>query len=987
MAELTEAEFISKMSGAPEASRITPEQIEAAAASAPTSASAAEFARRRNAQDLSRLAPGAETLRQSLGEEGQTPLDIESGLGISEQFQVSRRRTPEDKIRYLANQFGAENVRLNKKGEPIVRITDEKGNKKDILVNARGLSVSDLGSVVAHLPELFGALVGPAAAEGLLARVTGSKPVLGTLAKMFSSAVGAEAGGAAQDVVTRAQDQAPLEPAEIFMERGKNVIEDTALQAGAGAVGKGLLVASEAALKGRLPSPVKLLRGPIQNETIAAAERIQGRTGLPMSLSAGQSTGNPFVAAAEQYLETNPIGAGPQLYGRARREAERVALQDYLVHPDTLPLDEEIGRKSIGILAGKAEASDKTVSMLQKRVQAEGQKSVEDLLAQRFNKDVAPKPEIIAQTLRKSGIEAKEAWDAEVERRYQALWSHPKANVPDVPTSGINEASNEVLKIWPKDPVTGELVIKNAPEGLLSKVQEAARLGKGTADVVTGMDEFGPITQTKTVEGKMPLRELAGLRTFLDQNITGGQAIAGIKEGKLVALRKAVNETIKDAVSKDPDLEKLYRAANDYYAESAPMFNNKLIDQLFKRPEHSGYIGDTEFLDSITKSGSQFKRLENFFGRSSDEMRLVRRDIADDLLRRSVKAPGSDVLDPETLLKNMEALRNGRNTRSIFYSVFGKRGDDIITELDVMKKSLGFENGISAKEFTESLDPEALARPSIKGLIASQQYNEEIYANNVIKRFVKGELPATAIRGEDFVNKWLDSADLEDVKKTFDMIKSQDPELAEQISRRTLQKFFTEASRQPTPSDVLHTLQEGTGTLPSGVSMSKQLGTKDSHAKLEAILGKDKFDLLKDYIRVELSEDEKKRLAAGTGILTRGSLVSAIFKKGFNPGELKNWMKVKAISYLLASDKMSSWLSSGYKASDLPDLFKTLVSSEPFIGAVADDLRNDSKAFELISAVKHAGFGYLRPENRTLPNRAQVPTMTEQEFINAIGGK
>jgi len=74
-------------------------------------------------------------------------------------------------------------------------------------------------------------------------------------------------------------------------------------------------------------------------------------------------------------------------------------------------------------------------------------------------------------------------------------------------------------------------------------------------------------------------------------------------------------------------------------------------------------------------------------------------------------------------------------------------------------------------------------------------------------------------------------------------------------------------------------------------------------------------------------------------------------------------------------------MSNSYKASDIPDLFKTIITSEPFISAVADDLKNDSRGFELISALKHAGFSQVVRQRP--PQRSQVPTMTREEFLKA----
>lgn len=971
MAEMTREEFL--LHAQPPADTAT--AVEEAAQAAPPSSAAAAFAQRRNAEDLARLAPGAQTLRQSLGEESGIPLDVEEGMGMDVQFEVARRRTQEDKLRYLAGQYKAGNVRVNKKGDLIVRRTDKDGKSRDTFVNGRDINLGDFGILVAHAPELAGALLGP----GAIKAVSGAAK-LGSLATASSSALGAQTAGALQDTVVRMQDAAPIKPGEILVERGLGVLADTAAELTLGAGLAGVNVLEDFTRTGQIPSPIKLLQGPIQREGMAAGERITQRTGQILDMSPGQITGNPLVATAEAYLEAVQAGTGPAIAARTRREAQRAALQDWLVDPSTLPFDEEIGRRGIGILTDIAETSDAAVSAVKQQVEREGQTSIKDLLSQRFNRDVAPNPAVIAKTLRNSGIETKEVFETEAGQRYDALWSHPKANVPDVPAKEVADAADEILKVWPKDPISGEYVTRNAPEGLFAKIQEASKLGGRQMDVITGADEFGPIYGSQFKEGMMPLRQLSGLRTFLDQNITGGQAIAGIKEGKLVALRSAVNDTIKTAAAKDPALKALYHRANDFYAENAPRFNNKLIDQLFKRPEHTGYIGDPEFLASLTESGSAYKRIQEFFGRSSDEMRLINREAADSLLRKSLRAPFGDELDAQALRKNMAQLYDNKKTRDVFYGVFGKRANEVLFELDALEKIGKLEGrNINARELTASLDPDVATRPSVQALLDSQLDNELIYSNNVIKRFVKGEVNVTAIRDEEFVNNWLANADLQDTKEVLAMIRSQDPLLIEQIGRRETQKFLREASRSPTPSDVLHEVQGGTGTMPSAEGMLKQLGGKDKQAKLREVIGNDKFELLKDFILVENTEAEKLRLAAGTGIFKKGSVIGALLTGKLNAAEVRDWMKVKTLSYILNSDTLSKWVSSSYKASDIPDLFKVIVTSEPFVAAVADDLKNDSRAFELISTLRHAGFG--SGSQQLPPQRSQVPTMTREEFL------
>ena len=89
-----------------------------------------------------------------------TPISFdESPLSFMERGAMSMRRNPEDKVAYLQNTAGfkAGNVRLV--GDtPIVRVTDENGNPRDIVADEENLTWKDLADMSSAVPEIAGAL-------------------------------------------------------------------------------------------------------------------------------------------------------------------------------------------------------------------------------------------------------------------------------------------------------------------------------------------------------------------------------------------------------------------------------------------------------------------------------------------------------------------------------------------------------------------------------------------------------------------------------------------------------------------------------------------------------------------------------------------------------------------------------------------------------------------------------------------------------------
>lgn len=932
-----------------------------------------------DARTAQRTSPGAPTLRQKLGEQGNVPLNMEDGLGAVDKFNLAQRRTEQDKIRYLAGKYGAQNVRLNDNQEPIVRVPNPAtGQPMDVLVNERGLSMSDLGTVAGHYPELLGMMIGPAAFEKAGAALFGAAYKLPRSMQALSTSFGAGAGGAVMDIATRAGDAATVDLPEVFQERGKNILADTALQKGGEFIAKAGTVGVQA-LRGEVPSPFKNLRGPIQNELADASDRIFDKTGIRYEPTLGQSTGNPLIAGTEQYLESQPAGAGPIRAGIQRTERQRQAIQDFMVSPNTLPLDETVGRSAIGILQSQTESADAAVKAAKLAIQEEGQTGIQDLLVQRFNKTAAPQPQIVGAGLRDVAYSERETFRGESKALYNEMLANPLSHVPDIPAKPVSAIAKDILKGWPRDPVTGELLTANAPAGMLKRLQEAAGLGGHMVETTTGADEFGPIVSSRFVEGRMSLAGLHALRKFADQDIKTGQAIAGIKDQELIALRGALTDTIEKGVKGTP-LEPLWRNANDFYAKNVTRFTDKNIATLFRDPEQTSFVGDSDFLKSVIGNTDKYQAVQSFFGRSSEQMRLVNRYIADKIMRQSLVSGGGEAIDSQALRTAMAQLKS--SDPKIFYGVFGKRGQDMLTHMNALDAANQLKGNVSARDLTKALDQSTLSRPNVETMLDAQRDAEKLYSNNIIKKFVKGGVGVEAIQGEAFVNNWLGSADVSDVKQVIDKVRAANPDTANELGRKALQKFFTDASRKGTPADILRGLKGDTTSLPSGVAMGEAL-KGDNGAKLELLLGKPQMDLLRDYVRVELSEDEKRRLAQGAGLLAKGTTIGSLLRLGVTGKEVSSYAKTKFLSYLISNPSFNKLLSSNYTAKEIPALARVIIASEPFATAVAQDLKTDSGMISAVAELKNGVMKAMGSGNQT-PNQPAAPSDRGQSIDNFL---
>lgn len=200
-------------------------------------------------------------------------------------------------------------------------------------------------------------------------------------------------------------------------------------------------------------------------------------------------------------------------------------------------------------------------------------------------------------------------------------------------------------------------------------------------------------------------------------------------------------------------------------------------------------------------------------------------------------------------------------------------------------------------------------------------------------------------------------------------LQSADPEVAEQIRRKSVQNLLSEARRSPQPRDTMAKLMGEPGDLISGTGISQALGRGDQLEKYKALLG-DLYNPLVDYAKTELLGEERRRVAGGVGLLAPGSAMNA-FVKALTPWEgenkregvikeLSGLARDKVLSIVLSSSALRNWLTKPYGLPDASQTIKAAIISEPFIKGMMDEFK-DSQQFQHVMSILKVGFGTAQP--------------------------
>lgn len=913
--------------------------------------------------------------QQALGEQPGVPFH-EEGLPTWTDLMAKSRENKDAQIRYLARKFGTENVRLNEFQEPVVRITNpDTGKPEDYPLNPHQLTVRNLTSLARFAPDVAGAIV--AVGLGGAGRGTFMKSLLGAL--------GAETGGATREIGVEAATM-PLSSVEIarpIKEHLENIPADVILDLGLAGLVKGGQVAKGLLTRGSIPNPIAgtpltmPARPEFTREGTEAAARLQAASGINPALRPSESTGIPLMAMLEMYMERKPAGASPLIAAGARREEASKAIQNWLVDPSTLMSDEEVGRRALGAIkktvephvqaveAAKAALEQETkdtanlTAQAQKAlVQGQQAKIVSGMrVSQIPDQGVDLKP--AGDLLRTGAVQRRDAFKSQANALYDAFYANPKANERVISGDTLKAEIDSLRNSLPAVEKTVQQPSKLLdPSGNPVMIPVAKEVPISTP-IRPRLDELS----AKLAGGKVSINDLKQVRTDLDDAIKIGEAIPGVKEGRLKRTYKAVTDAINQGLQEigDPQLSQAWKDATTFYRQNVDKYTEKNVARLFKEAEQTASVGDAEFTKKAITSPDTYAALRTFYGVRSPEMGVFRETVKNKVLSDSLGVGG--LVDGQNLVRQLKGLKD--SNPGLFKDVFAGKGNDFLRAAEQLGS---WQQKIPIEEINKLLSPGGQAgAPSVKliALQAAQKRLDQEYQNEIVSKFLRGNLPASELQPDKFVAS-LPQAKLSDVKDVMARLTQEDPAVAEQIRRKSVQNLLSESRRTATPVDTMAKLKGEPGDLISGVGVANALGKGDQLEKYKALLGP-LYDHLNDYARMELLGEERRRVAGGVGLLAPGSAMN-MFVKALTPWEgagnkaegvikeLSGLARDKIVSVALSSDRLRNWLVSPYALKDASKAIQTMIVSEPFIKGMMEEFKDTGALGQAMSILK-VGFG------------------------------
>lgn len=828
---------------------------------------------------------------------------------------------------------------------------------------------------------------------------------------LFKSLLGAstyEAVKAVQDAGMQAYDRPTIDLTGIIGHHAAQVPLDVTMDAAA-IGGTKTVDWAMSLLSGKpTPTPVESLRRVISgaiSKTASETEQTKlgkqamdyfAAEGVPYKPTIGEISNLPAVAKTEEYLGQQASGATAVKRRQAISEESNRAIQRYIREPGTLPLDEEVGRRGTAALSEAYQAADDFIKResadAAERLNQTAQKRLLDYFSlTKLPERGYPWPET-GDMLTSMGNKSRDAWTGSVSSKYAAVYNHPDAS--------IRNFSGDALADY----------ARKTKDQLISAVNETEKVGYdaygspvamiGTERVpLKSLDITGviPILDdlSKLKGSELSVLDLKHARTAINDQINRSLALTDTRSHFLNEIADEIDGQLQksiDAISQQQKssigtvsaggpipagagidtLRSLWDDAVSTYRDGVGKFKDKLIAPLWAKPDEM-LVRNDAFMTQLMGSDARYKALVNFFGEGSDAVNGFRDTVKKKLFADNLSGDGRTV-DAAALLKRIQGMAT--QTPQLYNDVIQGQYDNIFRDAKI-------SGAVTGRIDLEDLDALMRSNPhpgfaDYEHLASMEAARGKLYQNAVVKKFIKGDPSTPPINPEDFV-RYLPQSNVRDVNQVMSIIESSgDPDLLNQLRRKTLQDIFYKASRNASSLDIAAQRRGDNTFIVSLDGLQKVLATDEQKAVYKRILGPDKFEQLENYVDLQHLPAQRRERARGTGLLASGESTSALLGAITNPlakagSTITEWAKLKALSVLISTDWGVDTLKALEKTpgppiigSKLPQtLTSSIITSQPFVKAMAQEFTDPFVRFQVMSYLKRMSGMSTEPEGST----------------------
>lgn len=877
--------------------------------------------------------PGQETY-QELNQAQGVPLDTQTGFPGADRAKMAMLGSDDSRLKFLVDRFGPENVRVDTEGTPIVRMTDEQGQPRDILVDERRMTGKDLLDMVDLAPELLGAMVGVGGGRGM-GLLSKFKGLAGAARDVVAGAVGGQVAGGASDTISQAAaGQLPNMP-EIAQRRAAN--------AGLEMATGGLLSAGAAGARGllqRVVAPFAGQAGPVQQQAVQAVQDLKSRTGIELMLSPAEKTGNEFLSMGETFLGNVPGGKGKMGRAMAKREEAIRAFQGYVMGTGSLPDNQAIGKRVVDLFDQTANAKRTASTAAEKEAVRQLD---ETILGELDRLSVADRQLLtpdVGRNIRTAVAAKRDAFKAESRTLYDLVAADPNGKKAIVPSVRLRNAIRDIEKELVKD--AGKVVKEVSPildaKGRPTVIGE--KLVRETIPALNRGDILAKLGGLKRLPDNMTLDEVRNVRRAINDLIEAGQSLPDVPTRHLVKLANSLTESMSDAVRGLPsgELKDKLARANKFYRENNGQYRESGIADLFRPTDAPGYVGDAEVVRRIVANGGNPDALfqaKRVLGDASPEYAQLKRMALEAVY-------DTTLLDLDGKMASASAIvdRITRLDKSVRKELFDDVAIANLSAVQSLAKHLG-KGEIDLEVFKTALAGKTKLYQALDKARKAFQDQRRVFNNKVMQPFLRGEGDVTAIAPEDFVHKWLGLASVDQTKEAMNLIAREDQALMSKIRRKTIQDIFQSAARAPKGEDILRNIEGDATAMVSAKSMYNAV-YKDpaAVAKYKAVLGPTTMQNLEDYLKFEIARETKNAIGKNAGGLVGGNITADILSG--SPQGIVRAGKFRLAAAILNSPLPLRYLGSNVEIPDITTITPLIAASEPIMRQLVEEFGDES---------------------------------------------
>lgn len=911
--------------------------------------SAIKDQQRRNLQRALRdtASPDGQDLATRLGARAGVPFDVNTGIPFVTRTRMELRRDPNEQESYLKKVYGDSNVRKGPQGNLIVT-THDQGNPKDVLVNPLGVEWGDLSSVVAQAPEIAGPII-----LGIATRGASFTPGIWNAVKTLAGMAAASQGmGLAKDLSV---SDKPI--GELSRERVGMGAVDMALGAGIG-LGTKLFT--------KVVSPLSNY-GKLQFDARNAQRFFDEEYGTYLPLTPAEATGSSLLGRAEALAMQKPGSSAPLKELMKDRSEKLSSIQKIALGGD-VPDEEVLGKAALSAIGGKTAPARFEVERAGSALQQTGARELEDALTSATGVVGPVNKTRLGGAIRDTAFKQREKFRAQSDTLYNDVFSDPRTAQKNIQGDAL---AKEAKTLADKLPSKENLISSVDYDTYGSPIEKVTKKGQTFKEFVPE-GVLSKLNALASVKGQQfRLDELMQMRREVANEIAAGEAVPGAQTRYLSQIQDMLTSRIKTGLEEiDPALLSKWEVANEAYAKGVQRFKRAGIAELFRDPEQTGFLGDTEIVARATggrRAQDIYTSYKDFLGTGSQEMQQFRRAIADDVLSKS---PLSDTIDASGFVRRIDDL--AKDAPEVLKEVFGMNATKA---RDIAQLLRSAEGNIPEKELVEAMRSNTLSAEKLRELMSAQAKKDQLYKNSLLKSIEDGTFKAERIKPTEFVDKFSFKSEPSEIREVMSMISDQ-PELVEDIRRLTFKKILDKATVRSSDGDEII----------NATKLDQMIQNPTDAKRLKSVLGNDTFQLLEKFADFLRPGAIKEKTFQATGGLGGSQQVAKIVEQG----------ELKYVDRALKNFALASFYTSGpvrnYFANTVigpqgsANLVNYAIASTPFVRAVLDTY-GDEKGRQMMSEIKGSldRFAQEFPASAVTPQGAPMPAEPSlEEFERAL---